>query len=313
MFMKGILHPLIFFTFCLILSASVNGQKLTGSKLQTFLAKASKKTAEYSATFKNLTVEETKNFETFDENGRVKNSRKILSDLIIYEAENDKGNLAEYRNVREVNGKKIKDSEIRTVKVFAQLADAKSFADELKKLNEEGSRYDKGLSFNGLILFQAVPLHFNPASFKFDEIGREIIEGNEAVAVKFQQTAVDPNINLSVVVPDILEATNKFYRGIAWLDLKNHRILRLLTEVTFESPKFTEPFVVIKQEYFYQPGDFEIYLPRKIVSENFNPKIEKSAKLLLKTGKIKPVSQLQTRLTMEYKNFSKFDVTVKAN
>lgn len=311
--MKNFNQLFIFFAICSILFVSANGQKLSDSELQTFLAKATEKTSEYSTVFKNLSAEETKSFETFDKTGKLKNQKKVLSDLIIYESETNKGSLGEFRNVREVDGKKIKDGDKCAVKVFAKLADTKSFEEELKKLNKESSRYDGDLSYYGLTLFQAVPLasNFIP-SFKFEEIGRETIEGKNTVAVKFQQIIVNPSIIFNLDVPDILEATNKFHRGIVWLDLKNYRILKLLTEVTFDSPKFTEPFVIIKTEYFYQPSDFGTYLPRKIVLENFNPKVEKSIRLLLKTGKVKPNSKLQTRLTMEYKNFSKFDVTVKS-
>jgi len=233
--------------------------------------------------------------------------------LIIYESATNNGNLGEFRSVREVDGKKVTDGDKRAVKVFAKLAAAKSFEEELRKLNKESSRYDEDFSFYGLTLFQAVSWVSNYIpSFKFVETGRETIEGIDAIAVKFQQTIVDPNIILNIDVPDILKATNKFYRRIVWLDLKTYRILKLLTEMTFDSPKFTEPFVIIKTEYFYQPSDFGIYPPRKIVTKSFNPKAEKSTEFLLKNGEVKPDSKLQTRLTMEYKNFSKFDVTVKS-
>ncbi|HLM61491.1 MAG TPA: hypothetical protein VK308_11865, partial [Pyrinomonadaceae bacterium] len=239
---------------------------------------------------------------------------KILSDLIVYEPENNKGNLGEFRNVREVDGKKIKNSEKRTVKIFAELANAKSFAEELKKLNKESSRYDENLSFYGISFTQPVPLASGLiSSFEFKETGRENIEGKEASVIKFQQTSVNPNINFNIKAPDYFEISNTFYRGTIWLDLKNHRILKLITELTAESAKFTEPFVTLRQEYYYQPGDFEIYLPRKIVSENFTPQDDKDVKLLLKTGKAQLRPLLQTRLIMEYKNFSKFDVTVKSN
>ena len=151
------------------------------------------------------------------------------------------------------------------------------------------------------------------SSFKFEETGRENIGGREALVVKFQQISVNPNINLKIGAPDYFEISNTFYRGSVWLDSKNHRILKLITELTAESAKFTEPFVTLRQEYYYQPGDFEIYLPRKIVSENFTPQTDKDVKLLLKTGKAKLRPLLQTRLIMEYKNFSKFDVTVKSD
>ncbi len=312
--MKYISYILIFWTLCLISFASANGQKLSDSELQTFLTTATEKTSEYSNIFKNLTVEEIKTFETFDNDGKMKSRKKILSDLIIYEPANNEGRLGEFRNVREVDGKKIKNSEKRTVKLFADLANTKSFEEELKKLNKESSRYDENLSIYGYTLEQYVPLTSSIiSSFKFEEIGRENIEGKEALVIKFRQTAVNPNINFKIKAPDFFEISNTFYRGTVWLDLKNHRILRLITEVTLESAKFTEPFVMIRQEYNYQPSDFEIYLPRKIVSENFIPQADKDVKLQLKTGKAKLRPLLQTRLIMEYKNFSKFDVTVKSN
>lgn len=311
--MKNFLHILICFAIFLVSSASANGQKLSDSELQTFLAKATEKTAEYSTVFKNLSAEETKTFETFDKTGKLKSQKKVLSDLIIYESATNNGNLGEFRNVREVDGKKIKDGDKRTIKVFANLADAKSFEEELEKLNKESSRYDEGISIHGFTLNQAIPVSSSfIESFKFEEIGRENVAGSDAIVVKFQQTTVNPNIEINFNAPDFLEISNKFYRGIVWLDLKNYRVLKLIIELTFDSSKFTEPFIVMKQQHFYQPGKFEIYLPQKIVVENFNPQTDKSAKLLLKTGKIKPGSQLQTRLTMEYKNFSKFDVTVKS-
>jgi hypothetical protein len=278
------------------------------------LTTATEKTAEYSNVFKNLKAEEIKTFETFDKDGKMKSRKTILSDLIVYEPETGEGKLGEFRNVREVDGRIIKNSEKRTVKVFAELANAKSFEEELKKLNKESSRYDENLSVYGFTLTQYVPLTSNIIpSFKFEEIGRENIEGKEALRLKFQQTSVNPDINLKIQAPDYFEISHTFYRGTVWLDLKNHRILRLITEVTAESAKFTEPFVTLRQEYYYQPSDFEIYLPRKIVSENFTPHDDKDVKLQLKTGKAKLRPQLQTRLIMEYKNFSKFDVTVKSN
>jgi hypothetical protein len=282
--------------------------------LKTFLASASEKTSEYSNVFKNLKVEEIKTFEIFDKDGKIKSQKKVLSDLIIYEPENNQGKLGEFRNVREVDGEKIKNSEKRTVKVFTELANAKSFEEELKKLNKESSRYDENLSVNGLTSEQYVPLFSNMiSSFKFEETGRENIEGKETVVIKFQQTASNPNINFKIQAPDIFEISNTFYRGTIWLDLKNQRILRLITELTLESAKFTEPFVMIRQEFNYQPSDFEIYVPRKIVSENFNPREDKDVKLQLKTGKAKLSPLLHTRLTMEYKNFSKYNITVKSN
>jgi hypothetical protein len=312
--MKNFYFVFFFFAIYLTSFISVTGQKLSDRELQSILTKAAEKTSEYSQVFKNLTVEETKTFETFDENGSLKSQKKIISDLIIYEPENNKDNFGEFRNIREVDGQKIKDSDKRTVRLFAELANTKSFQEELKKLNKESSRYDKDLRFYGITSSQAFPLLPKLiSSFKFDDIGRENIEGNASIVVRFQQIAANPNININIDTPDFLGVSNIFYRGIIWLDLKNYRILRFKSELLLDSEKFIEPFVFIQQEYFYQPGKFEIYLPQKIISENFNPQLDKQTKLLLKTGKAKINSRPQTRLLMEYKNFSIFDVKVKSN
>lgn len=89
--MKQFLYAFIFFAICSVSFSSANGQKLSDSELQTFLAKATEKTSEYSAVFKNLTAAETKTFEIFNETGNLINREKILSDIIIYEPENNIG------------------------------------------------------------------------------------------------------------------------------------------------------------------------------------------------------------------------------
>lgn len=313
-FMKHIAYIVIFCVLCLLSLTPANAQKLSNPELKSFLTAATAKTSEYSSVFKNLKAEEIKTFETFDKEVKIKKRKTILSDLIVYEPETGEGKLGEFRNVREVDGKKIKNSDKRTIKLFSELANAKSFAEELKKLNKESSRYDESLSVYGFALTQLVPLSSNIiSSFKFEETGRETIEGRDAVKLNFQQTSINPDINLKINAPGYFEIARTLYRGTVWLDLKNHRILRLITELTAESAKFTEPFVTLRQEYYYQPGDFEIYLPRKIIVENYTPQDDKNVKLQLKAGNVKLRSLLQTRLIMEYKNFSKFNVAVEQN
>lgn len=312
--MRNYSHILIFLTIFFILTVFVRGQELSDSEIRKLLSKATEKTSEYSEVFKNLRVEETKTFENYDEKGNLKSQKKILSDLIIFEPEDKKGNIGEFRNVREVDGKKIKDNDKRTVKVFAELVDEKSFAAELNKLNKESFRFDKDLTLYGFTAFQVIPLALNLiSSFKFEEIGRETLEDKEFVIIKFQQIAENPGIIFKVDAPEFLKVSKRFYRGTIWLDLKNYRVLQFVSEFVIDSAKFTEPVVLLKQEYFYQLSNFGIYLPRKIIAENFYLQIGKREKILLKAGKITINSRLQTRLTMEYKNYSKFDVKVKSN
>lgn len=310
-------RPFLFFPFLAILLVqfiNVNGQQTDKFQLQKLIGGASARAFEYSNEFKNLSAEEVKVFEVFDNSGKLESQRKVLSDLIIYESETQKDTLGEYRNIREVNGEKIKDGEKRTVRIFKKLGDAKSFEQELEKLRKESLRYDVGISLYGHTLFQAIPLSSNfVSSFKFEEVGRENIGESEAIVIKFQQTAVNPYIRFQINTPKALEVSDIFYRGQIWLDAKNLRILKLLTEVTLESPKFTEPFVFLRDEYFYQSGEFDIYLPSRIISEKFNVKIGKSEDPLLPKNKIKVDPQIETRVTTEFNKFSKFKVTAEAS
>src|SRR5688500_366941 len=63
---------------------------------------------QYARTFRNLTVEETRILEEFDESGRVKKRREIVADLVVYRpTRNGDAGGAEYRDVRLVDGKAV--------------------------------------------------------------------------------------------------------------------------------------------------------------------------------------------------------------
>jgi hypothetical protein len=63
---------------------------------------------QYEQTFRNLTVEETKVIEEFDQSGRVKKRREIVADLHVYRPARGADEIAtEYRDVRLVDGKAV--------------------------------------------------------------------------------------------------------------------------------------------------------------------------------------------------------------
>ena len=106
-------------------------------ELQKFLDEANEKTFAYSQTFKNLFPEESKTIETFDKNNVSEKKRLILSELIIYEptAEPKNSSLEEFHNVREVDGKPMKNRDRRALKLFEKLSDTDSFEKELDKID----------------------------------------------------------------------------------------------------------------------------------------------------------------------------------
>ncbi len=202
----------LIFLICSAYLTTISGQKMSAGQLQKFLTEASQKTEEYTGVFKNLSATETKIFENFDDNGRLNSRKALVSDFIVYESVTNKGNLAEYRNVRKIDGRPIKNADKRTVKLFEKIADADSFQKELEKLTKESLRYDKNLQFSGFTLFQNIPLAEDlKSSFIFKEIGREIVDGNEVIVVSFQQTAPHVNIKFNISAPKFLQISNSFF------------------------------------------------------------------------------------------------------
>src|SRR4051794_32329494 len=61
----------------------------------------------YDATFRNLTAEETKVSEEFERDGRMKQRRVTIADLVVYQSQRDSKETTEYRDIRSVDGKPI--------------------------------------------------------------------------------------------------------------------------------------------------------------------------------------------------------------
>lgn len=246
----------------------------------------------------------------------MKKRRVVLSDLIIYETQagTKKGDLREYHNVREVDGKPVKNRDRRAINLFSRLKAADSIEEELERIKKESLRYDREISVYGLALGQAVVLSPQVRnSFKFVESRTEKIGDDIAIVIGFQQISAHPSIDFKIKSPDQLEASNPYFRGELWIDLKTKSVRRYWQEVTIESPRFTAPFAVLRQEAEYHPSVFGIPLPVKIIYEAYNLNLSKNDFVVMRTAKIKPAVYLSKRLLMEYRSFRKFDVTVETN
>lgn len=91
---------------------------------------------QYSRTFRNLTVEETRVIEEFDESGRVRKRRVIVADLVVYRpARGADGHAREYRDARLVDGKAVAKREKRALDLITRATTSASLTEELRLIN----------------------------------------------------------------------------------------------------------------------------------------------------------------------------------
>ena len=85
---------------------------------------------EYLEAFKNVTADETKVTEVFDDEGKLEKQRRLVASFLIYQSLVDERRMFEYHVVREVDGKPTTDHAERVESLFKHLADAKSLESE---------------------------------------------------------------------------------------------------------------------------------------------------------------------------------------
>lgn len=271
--------------------------------LEKLLRDAAARTAEYRSAFTDLAAEETKTIETYDENGKLKRVRRIVSDLIVYQSRLYQSSVSEYRNVREVDGKAVAGRDKRVMKLFERLAKAKSLDKELERVDQEGNRYDLTDRYTGMTLHQGLLLadDTRPA-FRYEVTGREQLDGREVVVVRYQQVRQTPGVNIDFKVPDMLKGSEFLYHGRLWLDAETAQIRREVRELALHTSLMKDPLVVVSFDFQYGESRFGVLLPRRLIFNSFAH------------GHGRPPGalslSLSTRMTFEYGAFSRFDIKV---
>lgn len=284
--------------------------------LLTILTESQKKIGFYRETFKNLLADELKTFEEFGKNGDSDKKTTIKSSFLVYQSGKSAKATAELRNVLEVNFKLIPDSQKRGEEFLAELDKQTTLESELKKLQKEGSKYDKTWEVYGLTLNQAVALSPNLRSFfDFKLVGTETLDGNQVYVISYSQTKKSPNItvnekerstpteltlNFDLDIPGALKKGDIFLRGKLWIDANTFQIRREERELTAQR---SEPIVLLSNIFEYQPSDYGILVPKNISLTIFNAKKEKGAD---KYSAIK-----DTFISFEYSRFRQTNVEVK--
>jgi hypothetical protein len=286
------------------LSGLSYGQTDAESWLLRHIAEAVK----YEETFKNLTAEETKFMEVFDAEGNLRQKRTVEAELFVYQSTRDENRIAEFRNVRRVDGKPLADFQARMADLFEYLAKAKTAQGEMEKLHDEWLRHDIGRRFWGYTITQGRLFKALGPAVRGLVVGRERINGHDTVIYAFQQFAdsratwgPDPE----AVVEDIQGLRNRVgvktrYRGKLWLDVESGQLWRQEVELTAEYFFFAQPQVLIRLEQDYQPSEFGILTPQKFVFSWFAH---------MRDREKSPRLALTSRTTYSYGKFTRFDVS----
>lgn len=272
------------------------------AEVEELIRRARLGVGEYKAKFKDLTADEEQKVEEYDGEGKLKRQRRIVSDLIIYQSQLDTSLTAEYRYVREVDGKAVAKREERLVKLFKGLAKADSVKKELDRISRESKRYDDRYSMYGMTLNQGELLNENVrAALQFAVAGREQVNGREVIVLQYQQVAQSPELSVKFdSLPSALKGVETRHRGRLWLDAGTTQIWREEREITLHHSSFKRPLVFWRFEFEYGGSSFGILTPRRIVW---------SAHGRGRTGADNhPELLLTGKVVFEYSAFRHFDV-----
>lgn len=269
--------------------------------LEQFLGQAGARASEYFSLFKDLTAEETKTVEEIRASGEVSRQRRIVSDFIVYRSQLDGGSVAEYRDVRIVDGEAIVGREQRVLALFERKGRAGSVRDELKRVNREGSRYDLDRTVSGLTIGQALPLQpWARAFFDFSLAGEEPVNGRQCLVVTYEQAAPNPRFGFDLALPGELERDPPRYRGRLWLDAETAHVLREVREVTAHAADSPAQVVLQRTVFDYEPSRFGIPMPRRVVFGAY-------LRFAKTDGQI--ASSLDFQITFAYGPFRQFTTT----
>lgn len=291
-----------------MLIVCLTGTSYAQTDAEAWLLRHITEAAKYEETFKNLTAEETKFMEAFDAAGNLRQKRTVVAELLVYQSTRDENRIAEFRNVRSVDGKPLGDYATRMADLFEYLTKAKTAKSELDKLNDEWLRHDIGRRFWGYTITQGRLFKALGPAVRGLIVGRERLNGHETVIYAFQQLAdsratwgPDPE----AVLEDIAGLRNRVgvktrYRGKLWLDEETGQLWRQEVELTADYFLLAQPQVMIRMEQDYQPSEFGILTPKTFVFSWFG---------YLRDRETAPRLALTSRTTYNYSKFTRFDVS----
>jgi hypothetical protein len=273
-------------------------------RLERFLGDAAARTDEYFTLFQDLTAEETKTIEIFRGATEVARTRRVVSDLVVYQAHLDNASIAEYRDVRVVDGTPVPGREDRVGKLSAQRAGVASIRDELQRITKESTRYDLDRTISGLTITEGLPLQaWARALFAFTVVGTERIEGRSVIVVDYRQRTSNPRFGFKFSLPADVGPAQPLYRGRLWIDAATAHLWRERREIAVDvdSHVAPAPLVIQSTDFTYKESRFGVPLPGRIVFTS-SLKFDKGADRALQAVPV-------FRVTFEYGPFKRFTTT----
>lgn len=255
----------------------------------------------YDAAFRNLTAEETKISEEFERDGRLKQRRVTVSDLVVYQSPRDQLDTTEYRDIRSVDGKPIEKRGQRALELFGRVSQAKSLEQELELIDRESQRFELHYRVVGSTVHQVIGTPQARIDIAFHWAGRERIGDHEVNVIDYEQRQ---NQSLDAYHAG-MGVTAMSGRGRLWLDAETAQLRRARWELVGQHPAFPDPLVLIRSVHDYTDSRLGILVPARIVFEWFE-----SARWTPKS-KQPPMFTLVARTAFTYGAFRKFEVTTQ--
>lgn len=306
--MKNIFVVIIFNLIFVICGLGQNQPSLA-----EILDNTANQTANYQETFRNLLAVETKTFETYDKNEKLKKQNLVESDFLVYQSSKNNKISFELRNVKSVDGQPIPSANEKAEQFFAELNKESTLKSQLDKIQKTSSKYDKTLEISGLTLYEGIILSPNLRPFfEYTLQNNEDFQGQEVYVLTYHQIKQSPFISINgkgqdinnpslefdFEIPGDLKKSDVFLQGKFWIDAKTYQIHREERELVLQT---TEPLVLLKSELEYQTSNYGILVPKQISLE-WN-QINK------KDGKYFAIKD--TKIKFDYSNFRKTETDVK--
>jgi VWFA-related protein len=266
------------------LGTAADAVPTSATPLATILERAGQYVSAYAQTFKNLVAQEE-----YDQKGNNGLRRRVLlSDLVFV---NTPGAIpwTSFRDVYEVEGKKVREREARLEKLFLQ--GTPSAVAKAEAIRKESSRYNIGSAIRNVNVPTLALLFLHPPNqhrFRFERKGERWFSGTPGAEVAFTEI-VEPSLVSDG--HDDLPGEGRF-----WVDANRGTILR--SEVTYRFQP-NRAYARIAVEYRPEPG-LNIWVPAEMKEQYGDVPCAWA-----------PVFGSKTEGTARYSNYRRFSVSTE--
>ena len=285
----------------LTVSKTAPGGSAGGAPAKDFINLASREVQHYVDAFADLTADETRVMQLFDDRELPGKKRSTQSALVVYRLRNDPREVVEYREVISIDGHDVKGHAARAAKLWREVVEAHSAQEEVNRVTADSERYDIGLAATGFTLFEGLPLRERCAgAFTFREVRKEMA-GEHAVRVfAYRQVHSCGAVAYQFALPGQLADSPILHAGELALDAETGQIVREERNV-YVGNLDKNPTRVAHIAMDYGESRFGILVPKTILLESFHPREGVNG---MSIG-----FQPYARMVQTYGPFSRFEVS----